>query len=129
MVEKTDGAEMTCLSCQTDLICRLKDYGGDYKPKLQWQNFDGAAHYKTTDGKNFTCVVPADDESQEVHPQEKLNITPVPEIDKVTGEYVDNQITLIRQIESRVFSVLGADANVQKVGMYVKLILEGINKK
>lgn len=49
---------MTCLSCNTDLICRLKDYGGDYKPKLQWQNEDGTAHYKTNDGKNFDCIIP-----------------------------------------------------------------------
>jgi len=62
MVEKKEGATMTCLNCQTDLICRLKDYGGDYKPKLQWQNFDGTAHYKTNDGKNFECVIPTEDE-------------------------------------------------------------------
>jgi len=53
----------------------------------------------------------------------------LPEMDKIIAGYVDLQITLIRQIEARVFTILGADANVAKVGMYVKLILEGINKK
>lgn len=63
MVTKKEGATMTCRNCDTDLICRTKDYGGDYKPTLQWQNFDGAAHYNTKDGKNFTCNVPDDDEN------------------------------------------------------------------
>ena len=30
---------------------------------MQWQNFDGAAHFKTTDGKTYVCNVPDDDES------------------------------------------------------------------
>lgn len=63
MVEKKDGATTECKNCGGDLICRLKDYGGNYKPTLQWQNFDGTAHYKTTDGKNFECNIPDDDEN------------------------------------------------------------------
>ena len=51
---------MTCKQCGTDLICRLKDYGGTYAPSLQWQNQDGNAHYKTSDGKNFSCNIPED---------------------------------------------------------------------
>jgi hypothetical protein len=58
LVEKKEGATMTCKQCGTDLICRLKDYGGTYAPSLQWQNHDGHAHYKTTDGKNFSCNIP-----------------------------------------------------------------------
>ena len=132
MVDKVEGATTVCTNgCGTELTCRLKDYGGGYEAKLQWQNPDGTAHYKTSNGKDFTCVIPKDDESQEapqttVTPKESSNI---PEMDTVTTIYVDKQITLIRQIEARVFSILGADANVQKVGMYVKLILEGINRK
>ena len=56
---------MTCTQCDTELICRLKDYGGNYPPSLQWQNYDGAAHYKTTDGKNFDCNVPDEDELEQ----------------------------------------------------------------
>jgi len=59
-VTKTEGATMTCKQCGTNLICRLKDYGGNYAPSLQWQNQDGNAHYKTTDGKNFSCNIPED---------------------------------------------------------------------
>lgn len=49
---------MTCKSCSTELTCRTKDYGGNYEPKLQWQNEDGTAHYATKDGKDFTCNIP-----------------------------------------------------------------------
>ena len=65
MVEKKEGATMSCKNCDSDLICRLRDYGGDYKPTLQWQNFDGTAHYKTTDGKNFNCNIPEDDQTEQ----------------------------------------------------------------
>ena len=63
IVTKKEGAEMTCNQCGTDLICRLKDYGGNFAPSLQWQNFDGSAHYRTTDGKNFSCNIPDDAEA------------------------------------------------------------------
>ena len=59
-VTKTEGATMTCKQCGTNLICRLKDYGGAYAPSQQWQNKDGNAHYKTSDGKNFSCNIPED---------------------------------------------------------------------
>lgn len=138
MVEKKVGNTMTCNNCGTKLICRIKDYAGDFEAKPQWQNENGEAHYHTNNGKDFTCNIPKDDESQEVHTTEStvstntgsaIMETEIPQMDIVTKEYVDNQIIQIQQIEKRVFEVLGADANVQKVGMYVKLILEGINRK
>lgn len=58
MVEKVEGKTMDCTNCGTKLTCHMKDYGGDYKPKLQWQNEDGTAHYKTNNGVDFTCVIP-----------------------------------------------------------------------
>ncbi len=54
---------MTCSQCGSDLICRLKDYGGNFAPSLQWQNYNGTAHYKTTDGKNFSCNIPDEEET------------------------------------------------------------------
>jgi len=58
IVIKKEGATQTCSNCNTDLVCRLKDYGGNFAPTLQWQNYDGTAHFKTTDGKNYACNVP-----------------------------------------------------------------------
>lgn len=68
MVTKIEGATMECKNCDTELICRLKDYGGDYKATLQWQNYDGTAHYKTSDGKNFSCNIPEEEgETKQTH--------------------------------------------------------------
>jgi len=64
MVTKKEGAEMSCKSCGTDLVCHTKEYGGNYAPTLQWQNPDGSAHYKTSDGKNFSCNIPEEDPNQ-----------------------------------------------------------------
>jgi hypothetical protein len=62
-VIKKEGATQTCGKCGTDIICRLKEYGGNFAPTLQWQNYDGTAHFKTTDGKTYVCNVPNDDET------------------------------------------------------------------
>ena len=64
MVTKTEGATMECRSCGTELTCRLKHYEGNFQDSLQWQNEDGAAHYSTKDGKNFSCNIPEGQESK-----------------------------------------------------------------
>jgi len=61
-VVKKEGATQTCGRCQTELICKLKDYGGNFPPTLQWQNYDGEPHFKTTDGVKYSCNVPDEDE-------------------------------------------------------------------
>ncbi len=63
IVVKKEGATQTCGKCGTDLICRLKDYGGNFAPTLQWQNYNGEAHFKTLDGKKYNCNIPDDDET------------------------------------------------------------------
>lgn len=67
MVLKKEGATMICKQCGTTLICKLKDYGGNYPPALQWQNIDGTAHYKTDDGKNYSCTVP-EEQTESLNP-------------------------------------------------------------
>ena len=62
IVVKKEGATQTCGKCGTDLICRQKDYGGNFAPTLQWQNYGGEAHFKTNDGKSYECNVPDEDE-------------------------------------------------------------------
>ena len=42
-----------------------------YLISLQWQNYDGTAHYKTSDGKNFECNVPEEDELEQTRIQTK----------------------------------------------------------
>jgi len=89
MVQKKEGATMECRSCGSDLTCRTKDYGGNYKSSLQWQNEDGTAHYKTTNGKDFTCNIPEGEE-----PQKKSGETP-----KVS-DYIPNSPSLEAKIDS-----------------------------
>lgn len=67
---------MTCTQCSNELICRLKDYGGNFPPSLQWQNYNGTAHYKTTDGKNFSCNVPDEEEKEQTRISSESATTP-----------------------------------------------------
>jgi len=55
VVEKREGATMTCHQCGGNLVCRMSNYMHPYTNKLQWQNQDGTAHYKYDSGK-FTCT-------------------------------------------------------------------------
>ena len=55
MIEKREGAIMTCRQCGGRLVCLMSNYKHPYVNKLQWQNQDGTAHYKY-DGGRFTCT-------------------------------------------------------------------------
>jgi len=144
MVEKKEGATQTCSKCRTDLICKkiTSTWNNKTEEKLQWQNkSDGNPHFNYAGPGKYDCNVPKDDESNEVHTiestlttstssEKSATIEPtLPEMDEITLLHVNNQLILIQQIEKTVFDALGANANVAKVGMYVKLILEGINRK
>jgi hypothetical protein len=104
LVEKKEGATMMCKQCGTDLICRLKDYGGNYAPALQWQNHDGNAHYKTVDGKNFSCNIPEDkiEGQQTFTPPARIAGTspplpPNPQFGEIIAK-INEQTTLITRI-------------------------------
>ena len=107
---------MTCAQCDTELICRLKDYGGNYPPSLQWQNYDGAAHYKTTDGKKYACNVPEDDESE----QTRIPIDPartagdVPPLAGTKAQFLS-----ISHLDNKIESI---DLKVDKIGEMVQAI-------
>jgi hypothetical protein len=123
MVTKKDGATMTCQKCETDLICRLKDYGGNYPPSLQWQNFDGSAHYKTTDGKNFDCNIPEDDETGQTR------IPTQPTIDK-SGSITQSDFILLVQLGKKI-DILLADVERLKdmiTPMFQKMVDDQIGR-
>ena len=108
LVEKKEGATMSCKQCGTDLICRLKDYGGTYASSLQWQNHDGQAHYKTTDGKNFSCNVPDDDKDGQQtfipNPPQATKI-PEPKLDEILNKLneISPLITRIYEMSEAIF--------------------------
>lgn len=104
MVGKKEGATMVCNNCDTELICRKKDYGGNFESTLQWQNFDGAAHYKTKDGKNFTCNIPEDDEAAQTRIPTNSEKTP----QKIAPYQMSAaELALLTRIDQKIDSVLG----------------------
>jgi hypothetical protein len=110
LVTKIEGATMECKNCDTELICRLKDYGGDYKPTLQWQNYDGTAHYKTSDGKNFTCNIPEEEgETKQTHiqstPSTPRNAPPDPRLSTIEDklELILHEVDLIKGMVEPLF--------------------------
>ncbi len=83
MVEKIEGATMTCQECKTDLVCHMSTYSGSYQNKLQWQNPDGSAHYKWsgTDKEGnakFKCMLPETEPSETKPTHEKPDSKPKP---------------------------------------------------
>ncbi len=111
---------MTCTQCDTELICRLKDYGGNYPPSLQWQNYDGAAHYKTTDGKNFVCNVPDDDESEQTRiPTESATTAGDAAVTATVAATTTALFLRISNLEEKIESI---DLRVEKIGEMVQAI-------
>ena len=114
LATKKDGATTTCKNCDTDLICRLKDYGGNYPPVLQWQNYDGTAHYKTDDGKNYVCNIPDEDEVNQTR------ITSVPSTPGDAPKSVGaTEILLIRRMDEKIDLVF---ADIQRIKEFVEPI-------
>jgi len=116
MVSKKEGATMICTQCDTELICRLKDYGGNYPPSLQWQNYDGAAHYKTTDGKNFECNVPEEEETAQTRIPTQTARTAG---DQVITSATKAQLLSISNLEEKIDSILPV---LEKIGEMTQAI-------
>jgi hypothetical protein len=120
MVAKKEGATMICTQCDTELICRLKDYGGNYPPSLQWQNYDGAAHYKTTDGKKFECNVPDDDETTQTRiPTEPARTAGDGVVTATVSTTTKAQLLSISRLEEKIESI---NLGVEKIGEMVQAI-------
>ena len=125
IVVKKEGATQTCGKCGTDLICRLKEYGGNFAPTLQWQNYDGAAHFKTNDGKNYSCNVP--DEEEET--QTRIPSTPAaPTPDVIIpaaptlGDSPNNSVDLLSQIIALKNTVENIDLRLQRIDEMIQAI-------
>ena len=124
---KKEGATTTCKNCDSDLICRLKDYGGNFAPALQWQNFDGSAHYKTTDGKNFNCNIPDDDEAGQTRiPTEAATTAGTPPPSPLTKA----EFLLLVQLQEKIDSLLGLTERLIEMitPMFQKMVDEQIGK-
>ncbi len=117
IVVKKEGATQTCGKCGTDLICRLKEYGGNFAPTLQWQNYDGAAHFKTPDGKNYSCNIPDDKETA----QTRIPSTPVPATTPGTPP-PNNSMDLLPQLIAIKNTVENIDLHLQRMDEMIQAI-------
>lgn len=96
MVEKKEGATMTCFACKSELVCHMSKYG-DRQNNLQWQNSDGSAHYnyvgKDDEGKvQYKCNKP--EEKPKVNSDESDSTEPIEDDD----QYLQNRQKEIREM-------------------------------
>lgn len=118
MPEKKEGATMTCKGCGTELTCRSKDYGGNFAATLQWQNQDGSAHYKTTNGKDFTCNIPEGEESTTPSTTSKDLNSFSPSLDE-KFEHINHELESIKEMTASMFNIL-VDIQLGKIKVVVK---------
>jgi len=132
---KKEGATTTCNKCGTDLICRTKEYGGNYAPTLQWQNFDGSAHYATNDGKSYTCNLPDDDEIEQT--RIPTNTTPQPNTTPATtpgaeqsGTITKAEFMVLVHLEQKIDTLLDLGERLKEMimPMFQKMVDDQIGK-
>ncbi len=118
---------MTCSQCDSELICRLKDYGGNFPPSLQWQNYNGTAHYKTTDGKNFSCNVPNEEETAQTRIPSETATTPGTPPPSPTLATSSSNLAILNAIEDTNRKLLSMDEMIQAIFRYT--VDEQLKKK
>ena len=123
IVVKKEGATQTCGKCGTDIICRLKDYGGNFAPTLQWQNFDGTPHFKTSDGKTYACNVPDEEETA----QTRIPTESPPATTPGTPPTSSSNLAILNAIEDVNLRVQRMDEMVQAIFRYT--VDEQLSKK
>ena len=146
MVEKKEGATMSCQNCGTELVCHMSSYKGDFQNKLQWQNQDGTAHYKFN-GSEYSCNIPesnpqTNDEflnqkQEQIKNEQEDNEKQIAEktesqFTKEQLEKIDQELDKLITIESFVTKKLTTGdlaPNPAKVGMYMKFIYDKLEKK
>ena len=124
IVVKKEGATQTCGKCGTDLICRLKDYGGNFTPTLQWQNYDGTPHFKTSDGKTYACNVPDEEETAQTRIPSEISPATTPGTPPPTSS---SQLAILNAIEDVNLRLQKMDEMIQAIFRYT--VDEQLSKK
>jgi len=122
--EKKEGATQIC-KCKTDLICVkvTKTWNNKTEEKLQWQNqSDHKPHFKFAGPGKYDCILP----ENIVIPETKTITEKVPSL--VNADKINSQMDILLELESIVTKKLGDNPNPAKVGMYVKIIFDGMGK-
>ncbi len=124
IVVKKEGATQTCGKCGTDLICRLKDYGGNFTPTLQWQNYDETPHFKTSDGKTYACNVPNEEETAQTRIPSEISPATTPGTPPPTSS---SQLAILNAIEDVNLRLQKMDEMIQAIFRYT--VDEQLSKK
>lgn len=106
MPEKKEGNTMTCKNCGTELTCRKKDYGGNFASTLQWQNPSGSAHYKTSNGKDFTCNIPEEEEKKPGETPKVPDYIPNTPSNAEDILHIKNKVDSIHEMAAAVFQIM-----------------------
>ena len=122
IVVKKEGATQTCGKCGTVIICRLKTYGGNFAATLQWQNLDATPHFKTPDGKNYTCNVPDEEEPTRIPSESPPATTPGP-----PPPTSSSQLAILNAIEDVNLRLQKMDEMIQAIFRYT--VDEQLSKK
>ncbi len=127
---KKEGATTCCKNCDTDLICRTKDYGGNYPPTLQWQNFDGSAHYKTTDGKTYSCNVPEDEEVEQTRIPTEAATPPATIPSALPSSTTPAEFKLLVHIDEKIDTLLSEVERIKEMTtpMFQKMVDDQIGR-
>ncbi len=104
----------------------MKEYGGNFAPTLQWQNYDGAAHFKTSDGKNYSCNVPEDEEQEQTRiPSETTHYSspsdPIPPA-RTSGDSPNSSIDLLPQLIAIKNTVENIELRLQRMDEMIQAI-------
>lgn len=105
--DKVEGAEKDCGQCGTHLTCRMSTVkpNSNFPPKLQWQNPDGTPHFKTKDGKNYTCNIPDGSSKPNRNPKIHFDVKPlsVDEVEKLVHECWVKSVGLANNIANTIY--------------------------
>ena len=119
IVVKKEGATQTCGKCQTELICRMKDYGGNFASTLQWQNYCGEPHFKTSDGVKYSCNVP--DEEETIQTRIPSQVSP-PATTTPGDTPPNNSVDLLPQLIAIKNTVENIDLRLQRMDEMIQAI-------
>jgi len=157
MVEKTEGAKWDCVTCGTHLVCRMKDYDGDFKSKLQWQNEDGSAHF-SYDGHDFSCNTPPnsdtsstpdpnptppsetskDDSDVQRQAEKEMNEDPSSSTpqqtftmkgNKITDNWIKNEMVLLSHMADQISIFLEKKYKTKPEGATIGMYLKRLDEK
>lgn len=129
--EKVEGAEMTCKSCGSDLVCHMSKYEGGFENKQQWQNSDGSAHYKWKSAGKYDCVLSEENnETSEQAENQASSTTPknkTPTFSQETISMIEGETLTLYMIRNAVNEFLKKfedSPHGGMVGQFTELIFE-----